>query len=58
MSLLRRLWRYLRRLSGDDAYEQYLAHMRSAHPERTPLTRAAFFREREQGKWSGINRCC
>jgi uncharacterized short protein YbdD (DUF466 family) len=52
------LWRWLRRLSGDDAYEQYLAHLRVAHPERTPLARAQFWRDRQVEKWSGVNRCC
>ena len=58
MKFFHDLWHFLRRISGDDAYDQYLAHLRTAHPERTPLTRAAFFVEREQSKWSGINRCC
>lgn len=56
---LARLWRMLRQLSGDDAYERYLDHCRrvgSAHPPI--LNRAEFERQRLQHKWSRINRCC
>jgi uncharacterized short protein YbdD (DUF466 family) len=49
--------RWLRALSGDDAYERYLAHHAGAH-EGTPLSRRAFYAEREAAKWGGISRCC
>ncbi len=49
--------RWLRALSGDDAYERYLAHHARAH-EGTPLSRRAFYAEREAAKWGGISRCC
>lgn len=52
------LWQWLRRLSGDDAYERYLAHLRAAHPERMAPDRATFFRQREIEKWNGVKRCC
>ena len=47
----------LRALSGDDAYERYLTHHARAH-HGPPLTRRAFYEEREQRKWSGVSRCC
>jgi uncharacterized short protein YbdD (DUF466 family) len=52
------LWRWLRRLSGDDAYEQYVAHLRVAHPGQAMPGRAEFYRQRESEKWSGVQRCC
>ena len=55
---LKRGWRALRALSGDDAYERYLAHHRQAHPDQTPLSRAQYFRQQQERKWQGINRCC
>jgi uncharacterized short protein YbdD (DUF466 family) len=58
MGALRALWHWLRRLSGDDAYEQYVAHLRAAHPDRAPPDRGEFYREREKEKWSGVKRCC
>ena len=48
---------WLRGVSGDDAYERYLTHHARAHTG-PPLTRRAFYLEREERKWSGITRCC
>ena len=57
--LLRRCWRTLRTISGDDAYERYLAHRRAQHAsEGPPPTRAEYFRAEQQRKWSGVKRCC
>jgi uncharacterized short protein YbdD (DUF466 family) len=55
---LRRAWRYLREVTGDDAYERYLAHHQKAHPDRTPMTREQYFRKRQEEKWSKVSRCC
>jgi uncharacterized short protein YbdD (DUF466 family) len=52
------LWRALRRCSGDDAYERYLAHCHLAHPGGAPLSAKEFYRRELERKWSGINRCC
>jgi uncharacterized short protein YbdD (DUF466 family) len=57
-SLLQQSWCALRELSGDDAYERYLAHHAVTHPEQAPLDRAAFFREEQKRKWDGVRRCC
>jgi uncharacterized short protein YbdD (DUF466 family) len=61
---VKNLWRNIRQLSGDDAYERYLAHF-SAHQKlheeeitEPPLSREAFFKEWQDGKWKGIKRCC
>jgi uncharacterized short protein YbdD (DUF466 family) len=56
---LKKLWHALRALSGDDAYERYLAHWRVQHAdEGMPLDRKAFFRDEQERKWNGIKRCC
>lgn len=60
------LWTMVRRLSGDDAYEQYLKHYAEAHAnnennlEVTPplLSREEFFKQWQDGKWKGVKRCC
>ncbi len=60
------LWRMVRRLSGDDAYEQYLKHYAETHaniednPEALPplLSREEFFKQWQDGKWKGVKRCC
>jgi uncharacterized short protein YbdD (DUF466 family) len=67
---LKTLWRYIRRLTGDDAYEQYLKHFAENHSGHDaeqgvlaieapmPLTREVFFKEWQDKKWKGIKRCC
>jgi uncharacterized short protein YbdD (DUF466 family) len=55
---LRRAWQYLRQVTGDDAYERYVAHHGERHPGETLLTREQYFRQRQDEKWSKISRCC
>ena len=52
------LWRGLRAVSGDDAYERYRAHHAAHHPREPLLSRHAFCREAMQRKWGGVSRCC
>jgi uncharacterized short protein YbdD (DUF466 family) len=58
VSAARALWRAMRRLSGDDAYERYLVHHAHAHPGVPALSRRAFYVNEQQRKWATINRCC
>lgn len=55
---LRALWRSLREVSGDDAYERYLAHWRARHSPEQPLSEAEFYRKALERKWSRVHRCC
>ncbi len=55
---LKKAWRFVRRVSGDDAYERYLQHHAEAHPEHSPLSRKEFFRREQDRKWGGVRRCC
>lgn len=52
------LWCFIRRLSGDDAYERYLRHHAVAHPREPALGRKEFFRREQERKWNGVRRCC
>lgn len=54
----RQAWRFVRELSGDDAYERYLRHHRQHHPGERAMTRKEYVRFREEQKWSRISRCC
>lgn len=47
-----RAWGWVRTLSGDDAYERYLA---SARVE--PLSRRAFFEQRVSQHWDRYDAC-
>ena len=51
-----RVW--CRWLNGDAAYANYLVHVRGAHPDLMPLTRAAFYRVEVERRWNGVRRCC
>lgn len=55
---LRKLWDFMRQVSGDDAYERYLARHARTHPQVEPLSRRDFFAEEQARKWGSINRCC
>ena len=48
-----------RALCGLPDYDAHVAHCREHHPERTPPSRADFYREREAARYArGRNRCC
>ena len=57
---IKKLWSYVRQLSGDDAYERYLQHFAEhhEHSEESPLSKHAFFKAWQDKKWTGIKRCC
>jgi uncharacterized short protein YbdD (DUF466 family) len=59
---IKTLWKNIRQLSGDDAYERYLAHYYEHHADKIeaepPLSREAFFKQWQDGKWTGVKRCC
>lgn len=48
----------LRGVTGDDAYEKYLAHMRVAQPQQPPMSEKEFFRAQMDQKWNCISGCC
>lgn len=60
MKKLKQAWQWLRHLSGDDAYEQYLAHFSTHHAQEggAPLSRRDFFKQWQDKKWTGVKRCC
>jgi len=60
MRWLKSLWQSVRQLSGDDAYERYLAHFAQHHADDSskPLSKEAFFKQWQDEKWKGVKRCC
>jgi len=49
-------WWYLRQISGDAAYENYLRHQRDI--AAAPLNPTQFYQESLKRKYVTINRCC
>jgi uncharacterized short protein YbdD (DUF466 family) len=59
VSVLRRIAETARLMVGMPDYDAYRRHVTDHHPERTPMTRAEFFRDRQQARYgSGGGRCC
>jgi uncharacterized short protein YbdD (DUF466 family) len=52
------LWGWIRRLSGDDAFERYRAHQLACHPGAALMSRGEFYAHEQRRKWSGVSRCC
>jgi len=52
------LWKVLRALATDDAYERYLTHHAEAHGDEMPISRREFYLGEQQRKWTGVSRCC
>ena len=48
----------LRLMVGQPDYERYLEHHARTHPDRPPMSRTAFFRNREQARYGSTGRCC
>lgn len=55
----RRSVRIARQIIGVPDYDNYIAHLRSHHPERRLPTYAEFFDARQQARYKGGGgRCC
>jgi uncharacterized short protein YbdD (DUF466 family) len=50
--------RWLHWLNGDAAYEAYIAHLRTTHPDAAMPTRAEFYRAETERRWTAVRRCC
>jgi len=57
---LTKLWTWLRQVSGDAAYENYLrSQRRRRHATAVaPLSREEFYVDSLRRKYTGVSRCC
>jgi uncharacterized short protein YbdD (DUF466 family) len=56
---LRQAATVVRRIVGAPDYERYLAHVQDCHPDRVPMSRVEFWRERLESRYSKPGaRCC
>jgi uncharacterized short protein YbdD (DUF466 family) len=51
-------WAWLRQVSGDAAYENYLRCGQRVRGSRAPLSRADFYLDSLRRRYSSISRCC
>jgi uncharacterized short protein YbdD (DUF466 family) len=50
---------YLREVTGESAYDRYVAHMRADHPSQPVMTRREFERRRQDDREARPQaRCC
>jgi uncharacterized short protein YbdD (DUF466 family) len=49
-----------RLMIGLPDYDRYCAHIRQQHPDREPMNRTNFFRNRQQNRYAGRGggKCC
>jgi len=55
--MIKSFWSFIRTLSGDNAYEEYLKSPKIWHKGK-PLSRGEFYQKKIDEKWNKINRCC
>jgi uncharacterized short protein YbdD (DUF466 family) len=55
---IRYAWEYLREISGENAYDRYLVVHAATHPERPPMDRGEFYRQRQDEKYSDPGSRC
>lgn len=58
-ALYKRSDRFVHLLVGMPSYDKYLEHMRTHHPEKTPKSQKAFFKDALEAKYgAGGAKCC
>jgi uncharacterized short protein YbdD (DUF466 family) len=55
---LRYAWDYLKEISGENAYDRYLAVHASTHPGKPAMSRGEFYRVRQDEKYANPGSRC
>jgi len=55
---LRYAWDYLKEISGENAYDRYLAIHTATHPGKRAMTRGEFYRLRQDYKYNNPGSRC
>ncbi len=55
---VRYAWGYLKEISGENAYDRYLAVHTATHPGKTPMNRSEFYRARQDEKYNNPGSRC
>lgn len=56
--LLVKSWWYLRQITGDAAYENYLHRSQCSHGSCRILSREEFYLDVLRRRYTGVSRCC
>jgi uncharacterized short protein YbdD (DUF466 family) len=55
---LRAIWNYLKEISGENAYDRYLAVHTATHSDKRAMTRGEFYRARQDDKYNNPGSRC
>lgn len=55
---IRYAWGYLKEISGENAYDRYLAVHTATHPGKPPMNRSEFYRWRQDEKYNNPGSRC
>jgi uncharacterized short protein YbdD (DUF466 family) len=55
---VRAIWEYLKEITGENAYDRYLALHMATHPGKPPMTRGEFYRHRQDEKYNNPGSRC
>ena len=55
---LRSIWDYLKEISGENAYDRYLAVHIATHPGKPAMSRNEFYRWRQDDKYNNPGSRC
>ena len=55
---LRAIWDYLKEISGENAYDRYLAVHTATHPGKSAMSRGEFYRARQYEKYNNPGSRC
>ena len=58
IKLLRYAWEYLKEISGENAYDHYLALHTATHPDKPPMSRGEFYHHRQDEKYNNPGSRC
>ena len=58
VSPFRHAWEYLKEISGENAYDRYLALHAATHPDKPAMSRSEFYRWRQDDKYNNPGSRC
>ena len=58
LAIFQPLWQWLRAVTGDAAYENYVRHAKNARSQPRVLSQREFYLDQLRRRYNSINRCC
>jgi len=58
LKIIKSVYIFIRRLSGDDLYDLYLQNHKKCSKKHKLMSKQNFYQATIEKKWSGVKRCC